>query len=211
MLAIRTGDEEDLLDLDAVKHPNIRWWLQTPTTGRPYAARFIPLGFPPHFNDLQPRDRDTTVFLSAQNTHSRRRACFAQLKMLGGEKNVSETAGFTQGMDRADYVAAMCSAKVAPCPSGAVSPDSFRMYEALEAHTIPIADDGSPVYDSAGYLEPIFPGAPFPILTEYTDLPGYIADQLNEWPRNDITAWWIRKKRQLAKMLKADLVELGAL
>ena len=211
VLGIRVGDEEDLFDIQAINHPNIKWWVQTPMADRDYDARMLPLGFPPHFNHLVEQDRDTTVFLSAQNTHSRRQACFRQLGPLRGPKLVRETEGFTQGLDPSEYAAWMCAAKVAPCPSGAVSPDSFRVYEALEAHTIPIADDGSPVYDSTGYWRKLFPDAPFPILTSWDQLPGYIGDQLQAWPRNDITAWWIATKRRLARDLKTDLEALGAL
>jgi len=102
---------------------------------------------------------------------------------------------------------------VAPAPSGAVSPDSFRLYEALEAHTIPIADDISPTHDSAGYWRLVFPDAPFPILDSYEQLPGYIEDQLKAWPANanQIAAWWTRQKRTMARNLRNDLKKLGAL
>src|SRR5438128_265611 len=122
------------------------------------------------------------------------------------------TAGFTQGMAPAEYAAHMTSAKIAPCPSGAVSPDSFRLYEALEAHAVPIADDVSPSYDSRGYWQMLYPGAPFPIISDYTDLPGWIDDQLAVWPTNAnrIAAWWMAEKRRMAHALTDDLTALGA-
>ena len=214
VLAIRTGDEEDQLQPDRIYHPNIKWWVQTPKVGIDYGdARLFGVGFPPHFNQLKQQDRDTDVFLSAQNTHDRRQECFAALEPVKATKIVRSTDGFTQGMDKDEYALWMCAAKVAPCPSGAVSPDSFRLYEALEAHAVPIADDTSPVYDSAGYWRMLFPDAPFPILESYEQLPGYVEDQLRVWPANAnrITAWWIGQKRGMARWLKEDLTELGAL
>lgn len=214
VLAIRTGDEENLFDPERVFHRNLKWWIQTPQTGVDYDdARLFGVGFPPHFNQLHEQARDTDVFLSAQNTHARRQECFAKLGGLTVTKNVHATPGFTQGMSGYEYAEAMCSAKIAPAPSGAASPDSFRVYEALEAHTIPIADDISPTHDSAGYWRMVFPDAPFPILDTYDQLPGYIEDQLKGWPANvnRITAWWIRQKRAMSRWLIEDLTELGAI
>lgn len=211
VLAMRTSDEEDLFDITAVRHPNIRWWVQTPRADRDYDARFLPLGWPPHFNGLTTDARTLDVFLAGQDTHQRRHEAFAALAP-GSRRRIEPTPGFTQGMDPAEYVRCMTAAKVAPCPSGAVSPDSFRVYEALEAHTVPIVDDVSPAYDSRGYWARMFPGAPFPILERYTDLPGWLEDCLADYPRNAnrITAWWLRQKRAIAMNLVHDLAELGA-
>ena len=215
VLAIRTGDEENLLDPDRVVHPNIRWWVQTPKVGADYpeGSRFMGCGFPAHFNELKQQQRDTNVFLSAQNTHPRRNQCFEALSTVGGPKIVEPTQGFTQGMDRAEYALWMCATKVAPAPSGPESPDSFRLFEALQAHAVPIADDLSPKSESEGFWRMVFPDAPFPILTDYKDLPGYVADQLALWPTNAnrIAAWWMVQKRLMAKNLRADLQQLGAL
>src|SRR5690606_17328194 len=106
----------------------------------------------------------------------------------------------------------MNSAKVAPAPSGAVSPDSFRLYEALQSHNVPVADDVSPVYDSHGYWKMLFPDAPFPIIEDYADLPGYVEDQLALWPANAnrVAAWWMRQKRAMCLWLRDDLESLGA-
>jgi hypothetical protein len=126
---------------------------------------------------------------------------------------VRATDGFTQGMDPDDYARLMTSTKVAPAPAGPASPDSFRLYEALQAHAVPIADDVTPGYDSAGYWRTVFPDAPFPILTGYEQLRGYVGDQLGCWPANAnrIAAWWMRYKRQMAGWLREDLEALGAL
>ncbi len=215
LLAIRTGDEEDLFDINRIEHPNCHWWVQTPCKGRDYGdARLFGVGYPPHFNHLKPCDRVADVFLAAQNTHTRRNQCFNQLVTLHARKHVEETTGFTQGMGVQEYARMMCSTKVAPAPSGAFSPDSFRLYEALEAHAVPIADTISPVYNSKGYWHMLFPPeAPFPTISDYNDLPGYIDDQLRLWPMNTnrITAWWMRYKRSMSRWVKEDLQKMGAL
>jgi hypothetical protein len=215
VLAFRTGDEENVFDINQVTHPNILWWVQTPKVGVDYRARLFGVGHTPHFKNLPAETpaKNLAVFLSAQRTHSRREAAFSTLDRVDATKRVEATTGFTQGMDPAEYADCMMAAKIAPCPSGAVSPDSFRVFEALEAHAIPIADDVSPVYDSQGFWRLLFPDAPFPILTSYTDLPGWTEDLLAGWPANAnrITAWWMRQKRGMAINLVEDLRVLGAL
>lgn len=214
VLGIRTGDEEALFEILDVKHPNLLWWVQTPRNRRDcYASRKIGLGFPPHFAEMPASAAKTIdVFLAGQNTHVRRAHAFDAMSRVERVKIVQPTTGFTQGMRPADYRAQMVAARVAPAPSGAVSPDSFRAYEALEAHTVPICDDISPTYPSEGYWRGLFPDAPFPILTNYADLPGYIGDVLADYPRlsNRVTAWWIAQKRRMGDWLRKDLAALGA-
>ena len=50
------------------------------------------------------------------------------------------TSGFNakDGLDIKDYVEALESSKFALCPAGQDSMDSFRLYEALEAGTVPV-------------------------------------------------------------------------
>jgi hypothetical protein len=216
VLAIRTGDEEDLFDVDRVVHPNIRWWVQTPNPDRAYPkdARFLPIGFPPHFNALPelPPDRVNDVFLSAQNTHERRQRAFAALDDFQGY--VGATEGFTRGLPPDEYAALMCSAKVAPCPSGAVCQDTFRIWEALEAHTVPVVDAISPVRGDDGFWKLLFGAYPF---DTYWDSRGLandvnaIASAATPGYANRVTSWWMRYKRNLALWLRDDLERLGAL
>jgi hypothetical protein len=214
VLAFRTSDEEDWFDPLKLVLPNIKWWIQTPRTDRDYGdARLFGVGFPPHFNKLTEKHRGLDAFLAGQNTHDRRNAAFEQIQKAHGNNYIVETTGFTQGLPPADYAEFMCSAKVAVCPSGAVSPDSFRLFEALEAHCVPVGDDVSPIDGPTGYFRRIFNDPPFPIIENYTDLPGWIDDILAGWPANAnrIVAWWCRQKREYAQWLKADLKALGAL
>jgi hypothetical protein len=213
VLAVRTGDEEDLFDITTVRHPNVKWWAQTPRTGRDYRdARLFGVGYTPHFKQLpaEPPAKINDVFLAGQDTNDRRHECF---QALAGRENVHPTWGFTKGMHPKNYTENMLAAKVAPCPSGPATPDTFRLFEALEAHCVPIGDDVTPAYDSRGYWETLFPGAPFPILTDYGSLPGYIDEALKGWPANSnrISAWWMRQKRSMAHWLVEDLEKLGAL
>ncbi|MGV7669136.1 hypothetical protein PJN91_17335 [Mycobacterium kansasii] len=217
LLLIVTSDEESLFDHCKIEHPNARFWIQTPRTDRDYGdARLFGVGYTPHFADLpaDPPHKPLDVFLAAQNTHPRRNECFQKLQQRAGKsRKIVATEGFTQGLDPDEYARHMVDAKVAPCPSGPASPDSFRVWEALQAHTVPIADDLTPGYDSEGYWRMLLPDEPFPILTDYRHLPGWVEDQIREWPdnANRVTAWWMRQKRRYAQWLTEDLERLGAL
>jgi hypothetical protein len=217
VLMVVTSDEEALFPVDAVVHDRLKLWCQTPRKGREYpvGTRFIGVGFPPHFNNLpqDPPDKAMGLFMSAQNTHDRRAQAFEALSPLGCSGSVYETGGFTQGISPADYVEFMVGAKAAPCPSGAVSPDSFRLFEALEAHCVPVADTVSPVDGVTRYWHRLFPDCPFPMIENYSDLAGYVEDALKGWPANAnrITAYYMGYKRGLARGLREDLEALGAL
>jgi len=234
LLAMRVGDEQDEFNIHDIDHPNCRWWVQTPQlrsdaaprarypakrpdVDRDYeGVRLFGCGYPPHFDDLpaEPPDKDMTVFLSAQNNHPRRKECFQALEQAHvGLKYIHETTGFTEGLLPEAYTAIMARTKIAPCPAGPHTPDTFRLYEALEAHCVPIADDITPDYNSEGYWQALMPDATFPILHLYRNLPDWINDQLRLWPANvnRITAHWMRYKRQMALWLTEDLKALGAL
>lgn len=217
VLGVRTGDEEDLFDIHEVAHPNIRWWVQTPRPDRDYGdARLFGVGFPPHFNHLPagPPEKLIDVFLAGQDTHDRRHRAFGALQDAPlGIKRVERTAGFTQGMDPAEYVECMLMAKTAPAPAGPVSADTFRVYEALEAHTVPLADTISPAVDEPGFWDRIFVEHMGPLYTNPAALPDLVAAVLDDATdyANHVTAAWMRYKRQLALWLREDLEQLGAL
>ena len=213
VLAIRTSDERDQFDPDRIYHPNIKWWVQTPRTDSHHDAYSVPFGYTPHTSSVDvAADKHLDVFLSGQVNHHRRTQCFEQLTE-SATRVIRKTDGFTAGLEREQYVDFMRYAKVAPCPAGVFSPDSFRVWEALQAHTIPIVDDLSPQYDSMGYWDRFHPDAPFPIITDWSTLPELIEQTLRDWPANAnrITAWWIQQKRAVAHRLVSDLRELGAI
>lgn len=216
LLLVRTSDEEDLFDISKIKHPNVRFWVQTPRTDRDYGdARLIPLGYTPHFRGLPAEQpvKNRGVFLAGQKTHERRWAAFGELHRTKIDKRLVWSHGFTEGIPQHEYVDCMLGCKVAPAPAGPASPDTFRLYEALEANCVPVADDVTPAYDSAGYWRKLFPDCPFPILTDEKNWPGYCQDGINAWPANAnrIAAWWMRQKREMTYWLRGDLQALGAL
>ena len=223
VLLIIISDEENLFEIDKLEHPNIKVWLQTPRANKEYEnVRYfgVGYGYAPRFRKQyteQYLNKPVDVFISGQNTHSRRNLVFSDLHFYEEESpdqvvEIFETKGFTQGMEPAEYYKYMAATKIAPAPSGIVSPDSFRLYEALELGAIPIADDVSPRYDSKGYWRKLFPDAPFPIL-EDDDVCSLIDEAHEDYQNkaNHILAWWIAQKRRYAYELVEDIRSLADL
>lgn len=212
VLLIITGDEEGIFRLSDVQHPNMVAWHMT---GRPQidegARRKLGSGYPPGLpsfldSDAQPA-RDLDWFFAGQVTHQRRHDLIDALdRMYGGQYHTSE--GFTEGLPQVDYWSRLRRAKVAPCPSGPASPDSFRLYEALECGCLPVADGQTPNHDADGYWNAIFPaGVPFPIVDDWSELPARMEGWLAEWPANanKVSAWWADYKRELAWSLMTTI------
>lgn len=221
VLLILVSDEENLFEIDKLDHPNLKIWVQTPRAGKDYgSARFFGVGYgfaSKYRHKLGKRylSKPVDVFISGQNTHPRRKTIFEQLNRyqvnsLSDNVEIFETEGFTQGMEPESYYVHMASTKIAPAPSGIVSPDSFRLYEALELGAIPIADDLSPRYDSKGYWSRIFPDAPFPILQD-DDIASLIDQSLENYQEkaNKVFAWWIAQKRRQTHELTGDILGLS--
>lgn len=223
VLLIVVSDENNLFEIDKLKHPNIKVWVQTPRADKKYKnVRFFGVGY--GFSEKYRKqflneclNKQTDIFISGQNTHRRRHVVFGKLtqyKKHHPNDNIiiNKTKGFTQGMEPVDYYRHMAATKIAPCPSGIVSPDSFRLYESLEFGAIPIADDISPAegYNSRGYWKRLFPDAPFPILSD-KDV-GKLIDKAKinyQQQANTIFAWWIQQKRRYAYDLVDDIRALS--
>jgi hypothetical protein len=156
------------------------------------------------------------LFFSGQVTHSRRKECVAALqssqKVDATTGSVIATAGFTQGLEPVEYAQRLAAAKIAPCPSGPVSVDTFRVFEALEAGCVPIVDGRSPLYTQFTYWREVFgEGLPFPIVDDWRDGPQIIADTLKLWPaiNNRCFVWWQGYKRSWALRIVEAVLEVS--
>lgn len=209
VILIVTSDEQSRFAVEKIRHPNIRVWIMYPKQGRHDDYDRLPLGYTPHTREnLELVDKDLDFFFSGQVTHKRREEC---VKHLSNVENglVCETEGFTQGLEPKEYIGYMNRAKTAPAPSGPVCADSFRCYEALEAGAVPIADNRSLAGDR-NYFKYLFENPAFPTLDHYQSLPGYIEDQVKEYPakNNRVQAWWLRYKKQLKQRIIDQVTEL---
>lgn len=200
-IVILTGDEEHDFPWRDLRHDRMLVWIMSPKKGVHDDAAFrIGSGYraeaPELLEGFGLTDRPFDWFFAGQITHEARESCATQLRNMEGGR-LLETHGFGQGMAYDMYLEHMANAKFVPCPSGPVSPDNFRLYEALEAGCIPIGDGGD--YWSYLFGEPV----PFPVLTDWAKLPEILPSLLNNYQplANKVFAWWQLYKRRVADKL----------
>lgn len=204
VLLFITSDEESKFPVSKIKHKNIKIWVQYPKKGKHDKYGKLPLGYTTETRkNLKFTEKSLNLFYSGQKSHERRELCSKALEVVKEKIDsvfITDTSGFAQGLDPKAYMAAMSEAKVAPAPSGPVSADSFRVYEALEAGAVPIADNESPGGDH-DYWNYLFNSEVFPFdsISDYDNLYGYAKDLISKYPLINlkVQAWWIKKKRDL--------------
>lgn len=221
VLFILVGDEGEMFPSQNLVHPNMIVWQQSPHL-RPHGNvdRYIPLGYSTGTREFlaEYKNSDSVIsndwFFAGQNTHVRREACVEALQhsSLDGRGELLATEGFTQGFSRDEYFRRMADTKTAPCPSGVVVLDTFRMYEALEAGVLPIVDGLDPLGGSWGYWHFLFgENPPFPVLRNWEEVVGSIDSACDKFPvpQNRVFAWWQLKKYEMRQDLLEDLYALG--
>lgn len=219
VILMLTGDEEASFEVERIRHRNVRIWVMSPRPDRHAGMSYLGTGYPKHARELikqceyEYQNKSLDFFFAGQITHERRKDMAEQLKHMSDRPDMKgeylETKGFTQGMEHMEYYKKLSSAKTAPCPSGPETPDSFRLFEALECGVIPIADTRTPKGTFPDdYWQQFFGGdVPFPVLTVYDQLPGYTLAALEDWKAlsNKVFAWWMAKKRDMAYALDAQI------
>lgn len=216
VVLILTGDEEASFPIEKIDHPNIKIWVMDPRRKNKDVGR-LPNGYPPQahlIKDMDGSKRDKDWFFAGQVTHKRRVQCAKELKKLEAGDLV-ETESFTAGLPHEEYYERMTNAKICPCPSGPETPDTFRLYEALEAGCIPIADEQTPQENfKRGYFTFLFEEEPpFPVIRNYESLVGYVQEALMDWKNlsNKTMAWWIKYKRKITYKMADDIAEVSGI
>jgi hypothetical protein len=210
------GDEESLFDATQLNHPNLKIWMQSrKTLVHDKVSHFLPWGYTQETLKYLPecsREKTLDWFFSGQVTHARRQRCaYALQRMPGGLLNM--TAGFAQGFSRLEYYKYMAASKLVICPAGYVTPDSFRVWEALEAGCIPIVDGGTSRpsdCDTTNWWTVLLEEEPlFPVVCDWNDLPGIAEEQLRNWETNvfRVQTWWGNYKKKLKSWMNRDITE----
>jgi hypothetical protein len=206
------GDEEADFNADLINHPNIDIWVQNPHYDKHDKYNKLGTGYPQHLKNNIPeyKNKTTQIFFSGQVTHERREELVRVLEAMQEDYSIglNETYGFTQGYEPKEYYIRMADAGVSPCPSGAVIPDSFRLFEALEMMSIPIADTKTPNGKVTPYWDWLFGEiVPFYCVDDFDRLVPLI-NEINQDYCNiihKITCWWINWKREFAYKIMRQL------
>jgi hypothetical protein len=197
-----TSDEEGKFDISKLSHPDMIVYSQYGNS-----ENNLPLGYTPDTRpvlaDIGLLPKEMRWFFSGQITHERRKQMMNQLVTMSDGMFVG-TDGFSKGMGPWEYYSHIASSRAVICPPGAVTQDSFRVYETLEAGAIPIVDKFSS-QGNGDYWEKLFPDAPFPIISEYSQIPDVLDIIDHQYYANKVFAWWIAQKQQIKDSLKRDL------
>ena len=225
VLFIDTGDEEAVFQWRNIKHPRMRVWVMMPRINQhDDVSYYIPNGYRPETRDMLReigcQDKTQDWYFCGQKTHERREQCVAELEFFidsgqfpNGKLVSTDHFGATD-VDYKTYMSELSKTKIAPCPSGPESPDSFRLYEALEAGCLPIVDAFSTNNRSPGFWNYMFRGSvPFPIVDYWDTLnkDNLMSELLKGYPENAnrCFAWWQLKKREIRFKLEDDIKELS--
>ncbi len=219
VLVIVTADEANEFPSDLLVHEKMVVWVQTLRPDRfDKGFQAFPLGYPPDTRlwvqeaGFPPRVPRHDWFFAGQITHARRE------QMQTGMSDVPfgdlvPTQGFTLGIERHVYLERMLSAKVAPCPSGPVTQDTFRLWEALACGTIPIVDAMPPEGRDDGFWNRLFgEEPPFPIIHDWGTAPDVIGELVEGWPHtaNVVQAWYSKHRRMWAQRFTDTIKDLNS-
>ena len=213
VVLVLASDERGLFPVeDLAPHPALKLWVMTPhfdTHSYPEGTQFLGVGYPQDAraliaNSAWSYHRAHQFGFSGQITHERRTQMAEALRQIP-DGYLNETAGFTQGLARQEYYQMLVKSVTIPAPSGPVTLDSFRAYEALEAGGIPLLDNVCPVkQDGQLYWEAVL-GHDHPLI-RIDDWEGAFPhirrnNSMYPWKSTKIFSWWQMYKRDLRHRL----------
>lgn len=195
-VVIITSDEENNFPIDELIHKNMVVYSTYPTTYMKN-IKWLPIGFPPQSKMIDNNYiKDIDWFFAGQVNHKSREAMIENVKDIpNGELHIS--SGFAQGLSHDEYYRLMERSKIVLCPNGNISPDSFRLYEALEAGCIPIVE-------SPYFWVGMFKTVPFPIVNEYLTWKESIEMILVDYDKFKVSVdnWWKTTKENILLELR---------
>ncbi len=203
-----TGDEEGVFDIDRIDHPNAEIWIQYPHKKHEKYNKF-PIGVPQHLKNNLPNYKTKTydVFFAGQITHQRREQLAGAIALVNNAL-YKPTDGFARGDKPIYYYDNLASSRIAACPAGAVVIDSFRLFEAIEMMSLPIAD----LIDSSGLEDDFYQRlfnevVPFYKTKDWNELPNLTLRLLEGYPNNmhTVVCWWIKYKRDFGIKLMRQI------
>lgn len=212
-LLVLTGDEEHAFPLHDLIHPNLKTWVMTPPTPWTEAFRgldrFRPMvnGYAPgveRFTWVQSHRRHLWSFMGQVNHGERLELFEALLRRPTHEGIAFRSDGFGSGMPHETYLIEMVNSKVVPCPGGWHTPDTFRLWEALEMGCVPVT-----LIRHDPYFESVLGDFPWTRLGSWSDLDVLFDNLVWPWDGIKCSSWWQGYRRKLAYALDEDVRSLA--
>lgn len=196
-------------------------WIMTPEPGRYYPsnARFIGEGSPippSEFAHSAALTRDLDMYYSGQQRSDHRQRAVEAMRTVPGRTKITPTPRFLTdpkghqvsepGADH-EYVFSLTRSWIAPAPNGTCTPDSFRLYEALEAGCVPI------VFDNGYYWRMIDLDSVVWKIGDWADLPLAAAALLQNRCKEaaDVSSQWQQHKRRVQHQINDDVQQLAGI
>lgn len=199
-VVIITSDEENNFPIDKLRHKNMKVFATYPTVQMENVG-WLPIGYPPQaeiLNELNNPylNRYIDWTFAGQVNHKSREEMVENVKDVpNGQLHIS--GGFAQGLNHIGYYSLLKSSKIVLCPDGNISPDSFRLYESLEAGCIPIVE-------SPYFWERMFKTVPFPIVDDNLTWKQAIEMVLIDYNffKVNVDKWWKTTKESILLELR---------
>lgn len=193
-----TSDEENKFDIDRLEGYK-RLYVSYPNfTKHKNADGYIPIGYTPNcrrFGARSVSEKNLNWCFSGQVNHAKRRQMYKAISSRD-DGVLIQREGFAKG-EQNEFYELLSRSKVALAPSGPCSPDSFRLYEALELGCIPIVDD-------KGFFDNLDVKVPY--IRKWTDVHNLIDNYKDRTDlANRVFADWQIRKRKIKKDIERDL------
>lgn len=223
VLLVSIGDEGSGQHLEWIDHPKSSIWVFDPKPGKHDNFHRLPAG------PLQSCQQFLLQFPSKEKPRDwffsgsvRDAAWDAAIHSLPVERG----GLCPYHLGQKEYIQCLTAAKIVPCRPSWTSPETCRLYDALEAGCIPIVgvypsenppghrwwrDSG---FDWLHYWEYIFgERPPFPIIENAAELESVFQNTLDNWHNNaqEVFFWWIDCKQKVVKKLQDEVKRLQQL
>ena len=211
VLLVSIGDEHGLWHWKSITHPNTIIWTQLPKPNRHDSLRWLPAGplsqytlLSKYQNNIHNKDLDW-FFSGMEKSVEWSQA----IKALPGANSLYSSSLLTAD----DYYKSLARTKIVPCRPTDVSPETARVYDALEAGCVPIVGIypahpwwrwATPSIDWSRYWTGLFgENPPFPIISDLNLLGAEVQNVLNNWSEisNRVHDWWGKYKISLRETL----------
>lgn len=205
VVVIVTGNEHGSSFYQKIKHPNSKIWVQSPTLNDK-ADRLIGFGWPStdilSFEQKELKERPYDFSFSGNVNNFFRRECVQRLEKLP-KTIVKVSGGFGQGLPYNEYLQLLSETKFAACPSAISTPDSFRIYEALEMGCVPVLDRAG-----AEYFQHVWGACPLMAMSDWAGLKIELMPDFEEFQAL-CKQWWAEAKQKVVDDLFNQINEIS--
>jgi len=195
-VVIITSDEENKFEINRLDHPEMKVFTTYPNQPPSEYYNWLPIWYPPHANNVSPLEKTIDWLFLGQINHQKRKEMRDEVYSIP-KGMIYDTGGFSRGLERSEYLSLMSRSKVVLCPRGNVSLDSFRIYEALECGSIPIAEGRT-------FWTNMFGECQFPVVDNRSEWNTHLRNSIEIYDHLSpkISEWWKQTKKDTFEKLR---------